>query len=189
VVVFDFVQEAVGQTVDVQAHFQLQRPEAKVRDPKTNEIIQTVKSDVPDLITTIGTIETSPTVQEGAQLSVRLRRGAPFPGEPALVWTVNGEKGEIRLAATSGVALQAMAYTQGVRNGGVSLEVHDFGTDKVEEVEWEWAPWQEELPINARSVGAVYEAFADGKKGGYPTFEDALTRHQQLEGFISKWKA
>lgn len=188
-VVFDFVQEAVGQTVDVQAHFQLQRPEAKVRDSKTNEIIQTITSDVPDLITTIGTIAASPTVQEGAQLSVRLRRGAPFPGEPALVWTVNGEKGEIRLAATGGIALQAMAYTKGVPKGDVSLELHDFATDKVEELELEWAPWQEELPINARSVGAVYEAFADGKDGGYPTFEDALRRYQQLDGFISKWKA
>lgn len=181
---FDFVQEAVGQTETVQGFLQLQRPKVPIRDPKTGEIVETVRSDVPDLITTVGTLKASPTVEEGAQLSVRVRRGAPFPGEPSLKWFVNGEKGEIRLTSTTSMALQLTDS-----KSEVVLEVHDFETDQVETVDWNWAPWQEELPVFARSVGSVYEAYADGKEGDYPTFEDALAHHEKLEGLISDWKA
>jgi hypothetical protein len=170
----------VGGIADVQGHFQLQRPDVRVRDPNGTTIIETVKSDVPDLITVVATLEESPTTQRGAQLLVRFRRGQPFPGEPPLVWTINGEKGEIRLVATGGTALNASATAE-----PVTIEVHDFDTEEVEKVEWEWPAWQEELPVVARNVGAVYEAFADGKEGEYPTFDDALALHKQLESIIS----
>jgi hypothetical protein len=42
------------------------------------------------------------------------------------------------------------------------------------------------LPLVGRSIAALYEAFADGDQG-YPTFEDALGRHEQLEGMLAAW--
>jgi hypothetical protein len=48
------------------------------------------------------------------------------------------------------------------------LEVRDFATDEVDRIEWRWERWQEELPQMARSIGVIYEAFADGESE-YPT--------------------
>lgn len=182
--VFDFVQSAVGDVTDIQSRLQLQRPDVKIRDPETGTIIRTVKSDVPDLIIVTGTLAASPTVQPGATLAITFRRGQPYPGDPPLVWTVHGEKGEIRLVAPGGTSLHANAYSE-----PVTVDVHDFATGKVERVPWEWAPWQEELPVVARSVAALYEAYADGDATKYPTFENALVRHEQLQSIISGWSA
>lgn len=183
---FDWVKHAVGKTATVQGHFQLQRPLVKIRDPNGTAIIDSVTSDVPDLITTTSTLETSPTVQKGATLQARFRRGQPFPGELPLWWTVNGEKGEIRLTSSAGTSLHAAAYDD---DTSVTIEVHDFETGKVDKVEWDWAEWQKELPVAARSVGAVYEAFATGKGGDYPTFRDALALHEELERVVAPFYA
>lgn len=137
-------------------------------------------SNVPDLIITTATLE-SPQSQKGASTLYRFRRGQPFPGEPALVWSINGEKGEIRLVAQDGTTLHASAYS-----GPVTIELHDYATDKVQIVEWSWEKWQEELPIVARSVGQLYEDFAEGKQ--VPSFKNALTRHEQLEALLSASK-
>lgn len=89
-----------------------------------------VKPDVPDLVIATGALSASPIVQEGATLYFRLRRGQPFPGEDPLVWTISGEKGEIRLSSPGGTALQAAAY-----NKPVTIEVHDHDTDEVQDIE------------------------------------------------------
>lgn len=39
----------------------------------------------------------------------------------------------------------------------------------------------------SRNVGSMYEAWADGK--GYPTFDDAVVRHEQLEAILGAWRA
>ena len=180
---FDWVKHAVGETSQIQAHFQIQRPTVRVRDPNGTAIIETVESDVPDLIAVAATLEASSTVQKGATLQARFRRGQPFPGQPSLWWTINGEKGEIRLTSPVGTALHAAGADS------AKIELHDFETDEVEQVEWAWADWQEGLPPIARSVGAAYEALADGKVGVYPTFEDALALHEQLESTIAPFYA
>ncbi len=69
---------------------------------------------------------------------MRYRKGPPFKGEPAFVWTVSGEKGELRLVSPAGAALQANVYG----DAPVTIDVHDFDTDEVVPVEWEWAAWQ-----------------------------------------------
>ncbi|KAF7552336.1 hypothetical protein G7Z17_g4404 [Cylindrodendrum hubeiense] len=176
---FDQVQYVLGELSDFKGRVQIQRPNVRIRDPATNKVIETVKSDVPDLVFTVGTLSESATSQEGASVLLRFRRGQPFKGDPALVWTINGEKGEIRLIAQDGTALHASAYS-----GPVTIEVHDFATDEVETVQWGWKEWQEELPVLARSVGAVYESIADGDIKSLPSFDDALVRHQQLTGIV-----
>ncbi|OIW25430.1 NAD(P)-binding protein [Coniochaeta ligniaria NRRL 30616] len=180
---FDWVKSTVGQTAGAQGHFQLQRPENKVRDSSGN-IIATARSNVPDLITVTATLDGSPTVQTGASLLARFRRGQPFPGELPLWLTINGEKGEIRLTNSAGTSLHSSADTEALK-----VELHDFETDKVERVEWDWSEWQKDLPVWARSIGSLFEEFAKGSEGDYPTFEDALALHEQLESLIASFSA
>ncbi|TEA12987.1 Galactose/lactose metabolism regulatory protein GAL80 [Colletotrichum sidae] len=172
---FDQVQHVLGEPTHIKSHVQIQRPHVPIRDGQ--QVTETVTSDVPDLIVTAGTLPASSRVAEGATLLTRFRRGQPFKGDPALVWTINGDKGELRLTSDTITALQANAETSAVR-----IEVHDFRTDEVERVDWAWSEWEAELPVWARSVGALYEDFAAGRK--VPDFEDAVKRHEQLESIL-----
>jgi predicted dehydrogenase len=176
--VLDSVQFAIGDVTNIKSTRQLQRPNVPIEHRQTKETIETVKSDVPDLVIATGTLDASPIAQEGATLYFRLRRGQSFLNEPPLVWTINGEKGEIRLVSPGGTALQATAYYK-----PVVIEIHDHTTDQVEQIEWDWADWQKELPIVGRNTGALYDAFANDDP--YPTFEDALRRHEQLEEIMA----
>ena len=158
---------------------QIQRPEILVKDSSSGDIVETLTSNVPDLIIATGSLTGSSFVAEGATFLARFRRGQPFKGEPAYVWTVNGEKGELRLVAPGGPSLQAGGY-----NAPVTIEVHDFATDEVTPIEWEWPEWELEFQVPARSIAALYEAFAEGDDTKYPTFDDALRLHEQLEGLL-----
>ncbi|KAJ7195358.1 hypothetical protein GGX14DRAFT_377136 [Mycena pura] len=180
---FDFVQTVVGDVHSLQSHLHLQHPLVRVRDPATDKILETVQSNVPDLIISTGTIRESTFTQKGgASFLIRVRRGG-IPGEPGLVWTICGEKGEIRVTSPSPSALQVGP----VGEEEIRIDVHNFATNEVRKVEWNWQDWQNELPMPARNVAAVYEAFAQGQ--GYPTFEDALVRHEQLDEMLAGWKA
>ncbi|KAH6877107.1 hypothetical protein B0T10DRAFT_552224 [Thelonectria olida] len=176
---FDQVQHVLGDLSNFKTRVQIQRPNVRIRDPATDKIIETVTSDVPDLVFTAGTLSKSETNDDGASAQIRFRRGQPFPGDPALVWTINGEKGEIRLKSQEGTSLHANAYS-----GPVTIEVNDFATGKVETAEWKWEDWQEELPILARSVGNVYDKFAEHGIESVASFESATLRHQQLNEII-----
>lgn len=177
--VFDSVQSVLGDVQNLHGQPTLQRPEIKLLDPEKKEISGTVRSDVPDLIFITGTLPASETVQPGAGFSFRYRRSPRFKGDQVLVWTVNGEKGEIRVTAPKTSSFHG--------DQEVTIETHDFATGEVENVEWQWEKWQEALPLPARSIGLVYEAFARGDESGYPSFEHALKRQQQLETVLSKW--
>ncbi|KAF6809711.1 oxidoreductase family protein [Colletotrichum sojae] len=174
---FDQIQSVLGEATSLKAHSQIQRPRVQIRGPASKEIVETVTSTVPDLVVATATIASSDHVAEGATLLARFRRGQPFKGEPALVWSINGEKGEIRVTSDATTALQAGAETSAVR-----IELHDFATDEVEKVEWEWEGWQAELPVWSRSIGRLYEDFTEGKD--VPTFEEAVKRHEQLETIL-----
>jgi hypothetical protein len=180
--VFDQIQHVLGELQDIQSRLQLQRPKVLLRDPSTKEVIETVTSNVPDLVVVDGTLAASQTTAEGASVLYRFRRGQPFLGEPALSWTINGEKGEIRLQAFGGSSLHANSYS-----APVTIDIHDFASDKVQKIEWSWQSWQEELPVTARSVGVLYENFADGVVEGTPSFETALVRHEQITSVLASW--
>lgn len=151
-------------------------------------MLETVKSNVPDLIIVTGSLSDSKITQQGATLQVRFRRGQQFKGEPALTWHINCERGELRLTAPSGTSLHANSYSE-----PVVIEIHDFATDEVRNVPWEWPEWQEEdgLPTVSRSVALLYEAFyEDAQKGAprkYPDFSAAVKRHEQLHSILSGW--
>ncbi|KAK7416075.1 hypothetical protein QQZ08_012130 [Neonectria magnoliae] len=177
--IFDQVQHVLGEINDFRTRVQIQRPNVRIRDPATNKVLETIKSDVPDLVFSAGTLSASPTAQEGASVLFRFRRGQPFRGDPALVWSINGEKGEIRLVARDGTALHANAYS-----GPVTIEVDDFETGQLDPVKWEWEAWQEELPFVSRSVAAVYDKFVEGGVNSIASFDEALVRHRQLNGML-----
>ncbi|KAJ6457006.1 oxidoreductase family protein [Mycena vitilis] len=180
----DLVQTVVGEADVTHAHLHIQHPTMRIRDPATNTIVETVRSDVPDFVVATGTIRESPLTQKGgASLLMRQRRGPPSQSEPVVVWTITGEKGEIRLASTSSNPLSIGPD----RVDEVVIEVHDFATDTVSKVEWDWEDWQKDLPVIARNVGGVYEALVEGQ--GYATFQDALRRHEQLDAMLAGWKA
>lgn len=145
-------------------------------------------SNVPDLITVTGILSDSNLTQKEAILQARFRRGQQFKGEPAFTWHINGDLGELRLTAPSGTSLHANSYSE-----PVVIEIHDFATDEVRSVHWQWPQWQEEddLPIVSRSVARLYEAFyetvQEGASQAYPDFAAALRRHEQLHSILSGW--
>lgn len=171
---FDNIEYVLGTVQNAKVTAQTRRPQVGIRDGEGN-IRETVTADVPDLIHVSGALPGRSAVSDGATLAIRYRRGDPFKGEPGLVWTIEGEKGELRLISQDGPAIQALSQP------GV-IEIHDFATDKVETVEWSWHDWQQELPPSAKNIGALYEAFADGRD--YPTFQDAVERHEQISSFL-----
>ncbi|KAM0238477.1 hypothetical protein ACHAPO_003443 [Fusarium lateritium] len=184
--IFDSFQSVLGDVTNIKSRLHSQRPNVRIRDPTTNEIINSVTTDVPDITFATGTLQESQTVQKDAAVSIRFRRGQPFPGEPPLTITINGEKGEIRLRSFGGTALNAAGYSK-----PVTIEIHDFETDTVEEVKWKWQEWQEEndIPVIGRSIAAIYEQFANGRGEGLVSFGEALKRHEQLEGMLKQWDA
>ncbi|KAK0710277.1 hypothetical protein B0T26DRAFT_755362 [Lasiosphaeria miniovina] len=179
----DLVQSVVGEVESPQAQFTLQRPTVTIKDAATGAAIGTAPSNVPDLILISGTLAPSAIVApHAASLHYRYRRGQQFPGDPALTWTLAGETGEIRVTSEKSATISV------INDFPPTVELYDFATGAVELISWQWLPWQEELPIFARGIGAIYEAISEGK-GGQVTFEDALKRHEQLEGLLAPWKA
>jgi hypothetical protein len=183
IAVFDFVLSVTGELdpATVHAKTQLQRPNVRIRDPDTKEIVDRVTSDVPDLLSVHGGLIASELAVEGATLQFSFRRGQPFPGRPALEWTINCEHGEIRLVSPDGIALQASG------GGDVTIQVHHFDTDEVENVDWAWNERQSELPLLARAVSECLYAFAEGKKegDGWAGIESAAARAKMIEQFLS----
>lgn len=177
---WDLAQSVLGEVAELCPSLQIQRPNIKIVDPSTMSIAETMGTDVPDLIFVSGTISPSETVTDGAMLLARFRRGQPFPGEPALVWTINGEKGEIRLLSPGSCALHATAY-----HHSVTLEVHDFTSGHVQTAGWSWSDWQKDLPIVSRNVGALYEAFMEEEELPIQTFDSATRRLEQVHGILA----
>lgn len=175
---------AVGELdpASVQAKTQIQRPNVRIRDPATNEIIDKVVSDVPDLLSLNGTIS-APQAAPDATLSLLFRRGQPFPDTPALTWTVNCEHGEIRLVSPSSTSFE----TDG-KDAPVTIHVHTFDDDVVTPVEWTWSDTQKGLPLPARNVLTPLVAFAkqQGEGDGWVSLEDAARRADLIEGFFEK---
>lgn len=151
-------------------------------DLSTGEIVGTIQSDVPDLAVLIASMAESATVRDGATVLVRYRKGPSFKGEPAFVWSINCEKGEVRLVSPGGPALQLNVYSE-----PVTIDVHDFATDEMKSLEWNWPDYQLELPEDARTTAAWYEAYAAGIESGSATFQDALRRHEQLEKWLNTY--
>lgn len=87
---------------------------------------------------------------------------------------VYGEKGELEV--TVGGSFLHMNYDD------VTLRLHDHVKGEVEVVDW--MPKNEELlklPLPARNVGRLYDAYAEDGNDDYADWAQAVKRHELLE--------
>lgn len=61
---WEFLQSALGDFYDIRSRLQLQRPKVKLAS-KAGAVIETVESDVPDLVSVTGLVETLPIRRDG----------------------------------------------------------------------------------------------------------------------------
>ncbi|PYH87354.1 NAD(P)-binding protein [Aspergillus ellipticus CBS 707.79] len=182
----DQVQYVVGNVIPGtdHAHLQVQRPDVRIRDPQTEEIVGQTRSNVPDLVSLHGSLPESAHSVRGASLVAYYARGQPHPGDPALTWTLTGEIGTIRLTSRSGTVLQADGYAE-----APTIVVHDHATDAVEEIPWLWSETQTTVPVVARSVYSCLVSLAKGQEDGYVSLEDAAGRAQQIGRWLDAFAA
>lgn len=124
------------------------------------------------------------TLTSGAVASVHMRGGMPFKDSPALLWRIYSDLGEIRLTAP-------MPFLW-IADKDVTIELHDWQTDKVERIDVKPAEGdrafdelEKEKPAyskyEAQNVARLYEAFSKGQKEKYADFEGALIRHKMID--------
>ncbi|USP78990.1 gfo idh moca family protein [Curvularia clavata] len=161
--VLDFVQAAIGRldTSTIQSKAQLQRPNVLIRDPSTNEFVGETVSNVPDFISLHGALAESPQTAPNATLAFQFRAGPAFPGTPMLTWSINCERGEIKVLSVTSPFLR---FHEG--DGPVTIQVHNFDSDEVKDVAWDWSEEQKQVPIIARDIMKSLLDFAEGKKEG-----------------------
>lgn len=118
-----------------------------------------------------------------ATLSFIFRRGQPFPGVPAVTWTLNFQHGEIRVQSPTSGFFDADPSDE----KKVAFQVHYYEDDKVEDVEWGWSSEQAALPLMARPVSSTLYAFADGRDAGdgWVSVEDAAKRAVLIERLLN----
>lgn len=176
----------------------VQRPTLTILD-KYDKPVRTVQSDVPDFLAVHGPmvdVRGRGRICPIAPLAVTVRNGPPFRGQPAFVWTLNGEKGEIQIVSESGpYFFSGLSYDVRPR-----ILVHDYATDESAEVHWNWDDWQEEIGLKARVTGEVYERYAKWSANRYPAGElpeqenfprllDGQKRMDHLEAILQQYDA
>jgi hypothetical protein len=139
-----------------------------------------------------GSLKEAPHTTSAATFSLFFRRGDPFPGTPALTVSIVCEKAEISYVLPSGTALLALKP-----GDPITIKIHRFDTNEVEDVHWEFTAEQKEVPIRARDVMTCLYAFADGLDAatrnnegerGWVSLEDAADRARLIESFLSNWE-
>lgn len=98
-----------------------------------------------------------------------------------LVWTINFERGEIKLVSDTSPFLR---FHDG--SGPVTIQVHRFDSDEVKEVAWDWSEEQKQVPIIARDVMKTLLDFAEGKKegDGWVGLKDAAEYAKVIDSFL-----
>jgi hypothetical protein len=167
----------------VQVKTQIQRPDIRIRDPSTNKIIETAKSNVPDYLSLNARLQQAPHTADDATLSFIFRRGQPFPGTPSVTWTLNFQYGEIKVQSPNSGFFDADPSDE----KKVIFQIHHYENDKVEDVEWGWSTEQTALPLMARPVSSTLYSFADGRDAGdgWVSVEDAAKRAVLIERLLN----
>ncbi|KZM25688.1 oxidoreductase [Ascochyta rabiei] len=116
----------------------------------------------------------------GATLVATFRLGLQVKGKPDIAWTINGEKGELRMNAP-GPFLQA----RNSFDGPIEIAHHDHATDKVTELDWDWPEWQKNLGLRARSCAELYGKFAEWIEDGRPEIVPEGMQWPRLEDGVA----
>lgn len=172
--VVDSIHNVLGPFTNTKSTLSTTRAKVDVLS-SSGQVTETILSDVPDHIIYSGKLSNS----DSAPISIFLRRGAPFKDTPGFVWSILGETGEIRVVSNS-PALQAFETS-------TQILVQSFESGDVQEVDLE--DGQSPFKLPAKNIASLYEAFASGKKGTFPDFEDAVGLHQELGEMLKQWDA
>ncbi|KAH8807572.1 putative oxidoreductase [Xylogone sp. PMI_703] len=178
----EFITAALGEVSSHKSLLVNQFPEVDIVDPITREVIEKGrKNDVPTQIIFDAILESnvvltyklnnSPTIPPGGK--------AGKSGFPALDWRIFGTKGELRITTYE---------TWSLNTGDATIKFEGFqvGDDGIKEIDIGQHEF-EDLPLAARNIASLYEAFAEGvdekeeKKKWYPDFGHALKRHGLLD--------
>ncbi|OSS51646.1 hypothetical protein B5807_03858 [Epicoccum nigrum] len=182
--ILDTLLSAIGDVEysTVQARAQIQRPDVRIKSLPAGNIIETVRSNVPDLVAFNAQLAPSPHTADNATLSFFFRRGQTFPGTSLATWLLNFQHGEIRVDSPTTAFLE-----QGPQDKPITIQIHRFGDDSVEDIKWNWSSEQAELPLLARSVAATLFAFADGRPAGdgWVSVEDAARRAELIDQLLN----
>lgn len=68
----------------------------------------------------------------------------------------------------------------------IIIDVLEFSTGKVSNIDWQWKDWQESLVPRGRNIAMLYDSYARGAldRDGCATFESAVVRHKQLDRIL-----
>ena len=162
----DYILYALDDEIkDLSAVFSTQRKKAQIKHDDGH--LTDMARDTPDQIMLQGYLK------GGAVLSVHQRGGSPFKGEPGLRWRIYGESGEIEV--TSGGSFLQVGYPD------MTIKLHDHKTDEIQTVDWATNDEWDQLPLPAKNIARLYEAFAEGDQTNYADWEQAVGRHKLLE--------
>jgi predicted dehydrogenase len=171
-IAIDYVLYTLGELQQYSSFIANQRPNTRIIDRKTNTLVETVLKDTPDQFMIQGTLTS------GALLSFHLRGGKPFPPGPQFLWRIYGEKGEIEVTASG--ALLNVGYDD------TKVLLHDQLTGQVETIEIAKDEW-DDLPLQAKNIARLYEAFRKGESEGVVDFESTVRRHALIEDIYEHW--
>jgi predicted dehydrogenase len=118
--------------------------------------------------------------KSGAIFNYNLRGGMPFAGADGLIWTIYGEKGEIRVTSPSSLI--------DIDHEGIKIQLHIFGEKEPQTLELAQDE-MEKLPDPQQSVGRIYLAYLEGNEGdmaGYPTWETGFKVHELIEDMYNR---
>ncbi|EMD70200.1 hypothetical protein COCSADRAFT_50008, partial [Bipolaris sorokiniana ND90Pr] len=161
--ILDSVLSTLGplSATSIHSKSQIQRPTLGVPDAETKNVTHHVTSNVPDLLSLHATLTPSAQTVPNATLTFLFRNGPAFPGDPALTWTINCEKGEIKLVSPTSPFFQFSD-----NDAAVKIQVHDFASGEVRDVACEWGEQQMGVSILARDVMGCLFAFVEGREEG-----------------------
>ena len=191
----DYVHEVLGEFDSFEARMQIQRPTLGVIGDDGSQK-KSISSNVPDLLAVHGRLASGKAnIAEDATLAVSFRMGPPFKGTPGLVWTINGEKGELMVTSPAGPYLHSDSYGEAIK-----IQLHDHQTDSVVDIDWDWKDWQKQLPMRSRIVAELYERYAkwvegwrpklgDSDENQWPRLHDAVARLKEFEELFKKYDA
>ncbi|KAH8820301.1 NAD-binding Rossmann fold oxidoreductase family protein [Xylogone sp. PMI_703] len=167
----DAIQQALGSSFESFNSLLANRhPFVRVLDDCGEVLDSHYPKTAPDHIMVHGVLANSK-----IPLSISFRGGDIFKGTPGLIWSIYGEKGEIRVTAST--------PHLHVIPGDQNIEIWDMNENTVEEVEI----LKDEIDTKGfhptmRNVARIYEQFARGESNC--TFEDAVERQRFIEEML-----
>ena len=177
----------LGEVVTFKSLLVNQYPTVSITEPLTNKIIDPARpNNVPNQICFNAVLES------GAVLSYNLRgvpspspnatpRSTGLPKTPSLEWRIFGSKGQIRIVSYDQML---NTWSLNARPDQLIVEVYDVESDTITPVDVAEDSF-EDLPLPARNIAHLYEAFAstsgDGEQHWYPDFQYALKQHERID--------